>query len=229
MKIYNIEQAWMISERGIEHGTNAYSALRLVDQKTGKFDQRYSESFFRKFSLSYSRNQSIAEVWRRPKVEGFKIKNLNFPDLTRIAGQPSVHAFSQSVINIFGSKLLSDGEILPFDMEGYEYSWFRVTQVLNVLKTDGSMGFTADPEYIPYLEKYDFHADRLEGIHLFHIVNHPGTFATNLFVDLVREHNLKGLTFQLIWDSENPDYVDERFKPEVWTEIKTRHAKRQIL
>jgi hypothetical protein len=229
MKIYNIEQAWVISERGIEHGISEYSGLGLLNQKTGKFDQRYSSDFFREFSLNYPRNQSIAGVWKNPEIGEFQYKDFPFPDITRIAGEATVHLFSQSTLERIGSKITRDGEILLFQSQKRSYSWFRILQVLNVLKTDSSMGFTADPEYIPYLEKYDFHADRLESIHLFHIVNHPGTFATNLFVDLVKEHNLKGLTFQLIWDSENPDYVDERFKPEVWAEIKTRHAKRQTL
>jgi hypothetical protein len=222
MKIYKIEQTWEPNN----HGTSIYSSIALVDQKTGKFDQRYSENFFREFSRNYSRNQPIIEVWKNPRADEFKYKEYPFPDMTRIAAEATVYLFSQSTLEKIGSTIKNDGEILPFQGQKLSYSWFRILQVLNVLKTDGAMGFTANPEYIPYLEKYDFHTDPLENIYLFHIVNHPGTFATDLFVDLVKQHDFKGLDFLLIWDSENPDYVDERFKPEVWAEIKKRHANR---
>jgi hypothetical protein len=109
------------------------------------------------------------------------------------------------------------------------YYWFRVMRyVEGALRLENAMGFAHDPEWVSYLEKYDFHPEKLEGVYLFNISKptHPGTFATGAFVDLVRKHDLKGLEFQLIWDSEDPDYVDERFKPEIWAEIKARHAKR---
>jgi hypothetical protein len=222
MRIYEIEQIWLNDV----NNTNRYSALGLIDQKTSKWDQRYSKNFFREFFSNYSRNQSIIEVWKNPKIEEFKYKDYPFPNFTRMAGETTVHVFSQPTLDKIGSTIKNDGEILPFQGQKLSYSWFRILQVLNVLKTDSAMGFTANPEYIPYLEKYDFHTDPLEGIYLFHIVNHPGTFATDLFVDLVKQYDFKGLDFLLIWDSENPDYIDERFKPEVWAEIKSRHAKR---
>jgi hypothetical protein len=222
MKIYKIDQAWL---HELNH-PDSYSAIRLVDQKTRKFDQRYSSDFFRKIFSNYLSNQSILEIWKNPRIEEFKYKEYPFPDISRIAGQPSVHIFSQDTLEEIGSAIKNDGEILPFQGQKLSYSWFRILRDLNVLKTDSAMGFTANPEYIPYFEKYDFHTEPLEGIYLFHIINHPGTFATDLFVDLVKQYDLKGLDFLLIWDSENPDYIDERFKPEVWAEIKSRHTKR---
>jgi hypothetical protein len=225
MKVYMIDQLWLNDVLN----TNRYSAIGLVDQKTGKFDQRYSENFFRNFSLKYSRNQPIVAVWKHPNIEEFQYKDFPFPDVTRIAGEATVYLFSQATLEKIGSVIKNDGEILAFQGKKLPYSWFRILKVLNVLETEDAIGFTNNPEYIPYFEKYNFYADRLENTYLFHIVNHPGTFATDLFVDLVRKYDLKGLDFLLIWDSENPDYIDERFKPEVWAEIKTRHAKRQIL
>jgi hypothetical protein len=222
MKVYAIDQAWI---HEWDH-PNSFSFLRLINLKIGKFDQKYSRDFFREIFSNYSSNQPIIESWRNPKIEEFKYKNYPFPDITRIAGEPTVHLFSQIALEKISLKIKNDGEILPFQGQKLSYSWFRILRDLNVLKTDSAMGFTANPEYIPYLEKYDFHTDPLENIYLFHIVNHPGTFATDLFVDLVKQHDFKGLDFLLIWDSENFDYVDERFKPEVWAEIKKRHANR---
>jgi hypothetical protein len=228
MKVYKIEQACEISERGVDWGKPQYSALRLIHPVLKKFDQKYSTEFFLEIHQTYYGGKSVSENWNFPEIEEFSFQKLPFPDISRIAGNPLVHIFSGEAIKLIGDIIINDGEFLDFKNEGkLFYSWFHILRNLNVIKTGDSMGFVNDPEYIPYLEKYEFYADKLEGVYLFHIVNHPGTFATGAFVDLVNKHDLKGLMFHLIWDSENPDYIDERFKPEVWAEIKARHAKRK--
>jgi hypothetical protein len=226
MKIYSVEQEWLLSDRGIEHGTSKYSALRLINHKTGKFDSAFSGDFFQRIFRRYARTQPILGEWSFPHIEAFVINNLPFPDMSRLSGQTGVHLFSEQVLQKIQNKIENDGEVLPFCSKSLSYSWFRITRVLNALKLNPIQLAEMD-HYISYIEKYDFNEEILEGIYLFHLTNHPGTFATDLFVDLVGINKFVGLRFQLIWDSENPDYIDERFKPEVWAEIKARHAKRK--
>jgi hypothetical protein len=220
MKVYKIEQHHPTSERGIEWGESVFSALRLIHPMTKRFDQKFSDGFFKSFF--YKNRASIESLWQSPEIEVFKYKNFPLPDIGRIAGQTSVHIFSEEAVKRLGQYIDKDGVFLPFtNKNNLRYSWFYILSNIDALLVKSN-----ENDYISYFEKYEFDAPKLEGIYIFNIKNHPGTFATDLFVDLVNAQSFKGLMFQLIWDSENPDYVDERFKPEVWAEIKARYAKR---
>jgi hypothetical protein len=239
----------------LQNGDDMFSTIRLIDLRSKTYMQREDGDFFRNIRQNHPWSEPYAPLWKSPKFSFISINQKPFLDMGKL-GISRVEIFSQKAVDLIGKDLLADGEFLPLELTGavYEshrtkkgaielrevpaasiskelptkYYWFRVLKNLDlsVLKLDSAMGFTNDPTDVPYLEKYDFNVEKLEGINLFYIVGHRGNFVTGTLVDLIRKFDLKGFDFQLIWDSENPDYIDERFKPEVWAEIKSRHAKR---
>jgi hypothetical protein len=248
MRVYSFNRA-------MQKGIDTYSTVSLVDLETKKYLQDEESEFFRNIHQSYPWNEPFAPYWKSPIYSLITFFGYPFADIGK-GSSINIDLISQESKTLIGEHIIRDGEFLKLELsgtlfesaqtkKGYEnrilqassikhpiptgYYWFRITRyVEGALRLEDAMGFTHDPEWVSYLEKYDFHPEKLEGIYLFNISKptHPGTFATGEFVDLVRKHDLKGLEFQLIWDSENPDYVDERFKPEIWAEIKARHAKR---
>jgi hypothetical protein len=248
MRVYAFNQS-------LNNGDLVFSRPTWLDLKSKTHPQREAEAFFRNINESHPWTDSYLPYWKSPLFSLVSIYGNPFIDVGK---ETSItrELISQEAKNLIGDHIAGDGEFLKLELSGkifesrrtkkglFEnheilasaikhpiptgYYWFRITRYVEALRLENVLGFTHDPEWVSYLEKYDFHPEKLEGIYLFNISNptHPGTFATGEFVDLVRKHDLKGLEFQLIWDSENADYVDERFKPEIWAEIKARHAKR---
>jgi hypothetical protein len=233
MKIYSIRQDTMVPER------LAVSYVRLINPQTGLRDQRYERDFILNFIQTYGTLKSALSEWTIP--EFFVVQNLTYPkaplnDIGQLAGMAIISEKSGSIL---GDLLHIDSELLPMvgnkiEVKGKMKPLGKNLRfyIVHHLQARNALDFSKldeDPtsNYISYLEKYEFRIDQLENAHFFKIKHHPGYFASETFIKTLEQHNLRGMVWELIWDSENPDYIDEHPTPEVWADIKARHAAKQ--
>jgi len=130
-------------------------------------------------------------------------------------------------------KPMKYGELLPLMGEdGNTYYLFR-PPVIDALDEENS-DFRAHiyPEYrrVSNIYYHTFIPERLEDAWLFYLATQPGGvnyYATEQFKQRVEEHGFTNMPFDLVWDSEDPDFIDERFRYKPWLEIKRRFAERK--
>jgi hypothetical protein len=234
MKVFSIRQQVTVPER------LACSFVKLVNPQTGLRDQRYEREYILKFRETFGpyRGKSALPSWETP--EFFVAQNRDFPkaplnDIGQMAGIPIISERTRTIVSkfleadaellpILGNKIEIKGKMKPLN-ETLKFYIVHHLQKRDCLDLE-ALGEDPNNDYISYLEKYEFRPEALENAHFFQIKHHPGYFASETFIQLLEQHDLRGMVWELIWDSENPDYVDERFKPEVWAEIKARKAKK---
>lgn len=126
----------------------------------------------------------------------------------------------------YGELLLLMGE------DGNTYYLFR-PPVIDALDEENS-DFTSDtyPEYrrVHTIFYHTFIPERLEDAWLFYLATQPGGvnyYATEQFKQRVEEHGFTNIPFDLVWDSEDPDFIDTRFRYKPWLEIKRKFAERK--
>jgi hypothetical protein len=175
-------------------------------------------------NLKYSGVEDYLELWKRGTVADQN-------EIPRLENLPICDMRSDLVFNLFilNEKAYSKlkiflrkyGEFSKIDfVEGYHFFF------CNNLKDYVDENYSAKKTFRPNLDWYAFiQSEHLDDVFITKYESHS-CFCTETFKTFYQSELLTGLDFLLIWDSENSDYVDERFKPEVWAEIKSRHAKR---
>lgn len=97
-------------------------------------------------------------------------------------------------------------EILPLQCSEGEYYALNITEVLDCIDYEKSEYKTfSDGIRIMRFIKYSFREDKVNGKHIFKIVDEPRRrpFVSDEFRQRVLNSNLTGFKFELAWDSEN--------------------------
>jgi len=128
-------------------------------------------------------------------------------------------------------KPMTYGELLPLKAEdGNTYYLFR-PPVIDALDEQNSDFKVNDYGNVRGgIGYHTFLPERLEDAWLFYLKTQPGGvnyYATEQFKQRVEEHGFTNLPFDLVWDSEDPEFQDGRFKPEVWEATKRKFAERR--
>jgi len=128
-------------------------------------------------------------------------------------------------------KPMTYGELLPLKAEdGNTYYLFR-PPVIDALDEENSDFKVNDYGNVRGgIGYHTFLPERLEDAWLFYLKTQPGGvnyYATEQFKQRVEEHGFTNLPFDLVWDSEDPEFQDGRFKPEVWEATKRKFAERR--
>ena len=81
---------------------------------------------------------------------------------------------------------------------------------------------------MPYHHIYGFHEEKIAGLNIFKVSEQPlgGYFISEASKERLETSDLRSnLVFLLVWDSDDPDYRDERYDgmPGTWEAIKHRH------
>ncbi len=141
----------------------------------------------------------MAHLWTPRLVKGRVRPYNDYPCCTMY-----IPAFSQKAVDALRDMLEPNGELLPLVSTVGSYYAYNVTTVADVLDHDRSevkWFETAKRKVIAMsIDRYEFHPEKLEGLSIFRIVEEPlKTYVTNLFVERVREHKLRGFVFVKLW------------------------------
>lgn len=128
-------------------------------------------------------------------------------------------------------KPMTYGELLPLKGEdGNTYYLFR-PPVIDALDEENSDFKVDDYGYVRGgIGYHTFHPERLKDAWLFYLKTQPSGvnyYATEQFKQRVEEHGFTNLPFNLVWDSEDPEFQDGRYTPKAWATIKRKFAERK--
>jgi len=134
---------------------------------------------------------------------------------------------SDRAVEGLGPLITACGELLPLGYPEFPYQALNVLDIRDAVDLERSLvewrevapygGFYYEPKI------YTFIPEALEGATLFKPLQEFADgeiLATDAFKDAFEALGLVGFNFQLIWDSENPNYHDERYTPERWAMIR---------
>lgn len=143
--------------------------------------------------------------WRKDKVkrEGRRKKLGDAPGY-------EIPAFSRRAVNCLQSLIEEYVEFLPLDCEEGEFVGINITKVLkNALDCEKSEMDRFDEDRIIMIDKYVFKEDVVRDNPIFLIEGYTAfQFVTDEFVDIVRDNQLEGFCFDLVWDSEKLEVIN---------------------
>ena len=176
--------------------------------------------------IQYGVDFSI-QNWSSPLVRLFE-PNKICSDISCL-GTQNVLVFSDYSLSIFGDLVKQSGDLLELDCPDEKLFAFRLTKKIDALDDRGIIKFdNSHPNYIDKVVQYSFNPEKLTNVGIFNLTQLHSPeywFFTDLFVNKKREANLTGLSFALIWDSEDENYWDQRYTPEIWNRIKLEHKR----
>jgi hypothetical protein len=156
-------------------------------------------------------------------------------DITRpicdisVSGDYWLFLMNENALNILSPFITPYGQFYKIDQikDHYLFLFRNVRDDYfirdRLLKATGKYSFDKTRTGIYRYAKYEF-LKFIEDDIFISLYAEKYCFCTEKFKNLYVSSHLTGLEFMLVWDSENPDYVDERFTPEVWADIKAHHA-----
>lgn len=139
----------------------------------------------------------LSATWNNPEVEGRVVPFNDFPGINLI-----LPAFSQRACECLVDMLTPNGELLPLETpSGLPYYFYNITTISDALDVDESKCSWDDyPFRAGSIDYYAFHTERLAGLSIFRIRQHPiEAFVTYEFVRRVYESGLNGFEFTKVW------------------------------
>lgn len=170
-------------------------------QPTPKWDFEYMRSFD---------GRSKATGWKKAKMDLLaKGSKSARSDFSIISGMTS-YAISSRAHNALAVPLESSAEFLPLefkDTEIYLMNVLDVADCLNITKCECK--YFDGTQKIASITSYSFISDKLMGHIVFRIKELPrqNIFVTDDFIRLYDSANLCGLSFELVWNSDDEDSV----------------------
>lgn len=140
---------------------------------------------------------------------------------------------SRKAVDTLYDLLEGRGELLPLDYDGeQEYFTFHFQRFVDL---DVDKCFGLELRKSPFgmvafnIEQHVFKPKDIANESFFSIIQLTGGSNNYYITDVVKERLdasdlICRITTPLVWDSENPDLVDERFTPEQWANMKERAA-----
>lgn len=137
----------------------------------------------------------------------------------------TLSSISEKFYQDFFEELVSQGEFLSaYSQDGtfYEYHFSKLAdEVIDKENCAASWNNITTKEYAHEIYCYHFHADKLTSINgIFIMYASPDILCTDTFKEKFARLGYQEIDFEMIWDSENPDYHDERWGEEQWLRIK---------
>jgi hypothetical protein len=179
-----------------------------------------------------ARGQSILADWEAPEVKPFwEEPEKPEADISFIgvSGPITVNAKARDALS---DLLEQSGELLPLKSKEGEYSIHNVTEVIDAFDLEqGAYHWSRGVENIAMSipKIFSFKADAIGDRPAFrHTYSKSQMYYTDIFKQRVEEAGLTGVIFQLIWDSEDPNYHDQRYDPEQWERVKRTYPRGPI-
>lgn len=131
---------------------------------------------------------------------------------------------SQRAVEALGDLLAPDAELLPLDCQEGRYYLLNVTRLLFPLDLPNSLVKWEEGPFGPQLSSayiLSFQEALLQGVNIFAMPEHAldGYFITDALKERIEAAGLRSnLQPLLVWDSQDPEYFDERYRhnPAQW-------------
>lgn len=157
--------------------------------------------------LSIDEIQSFNGSSKLMQWQPLTVKKMEDKEISNAPGFYShIPVFDKTALDILRDLIEDSAEILPLICSEGEFYAINVTDVLDAIDYNKSEFKTfRDGKRIMRFMRYEFVKKVVEGRHLFKIVDEPlrRPFVSDEFRQRVIENNLKGIKFELAWDSEN--------------------------
>ncbi|NJK45670.1 MAG: hypothetical protein HC933_16660 [Pleurocapsa sp. SU_196_0] len=177
----------------------------------------------------------LAPHWRPFSVATVQGRNLDTPFMMPFVW-PGVLPVSHRMVEALQDQFLGCGELLPLAPIEEGYAIFHPTVLLeHALELPSSHlgGDLHDPTFtLTRVQIHAFQPEQVSNALVFRIPqyrqNRPfhAVYATDTFKRAVDGFKARGgkvsWSFPLVWDSENPEYHDERYRLEQWRHIQQR-------
>ena len=125
----------------------------------------------------------------------------NFYKLSGVAGVVT----DQEGYKVLRSLIVNEAEFLSLEYENKSIFYINVTNIVDCLDYDDSVvKYFDNTSDVMDVKKYAFMRSALDGVLIFRLKELPyyGPFVTDRFVDIYKRTKLKGLDFELVWDSD---------------------------
>jgi hypothetical protein len=140
----------------------------------------------------------MAHLWTPQPVSGRVRPYNDYPCVNLL-----IPAFSERAIAALRDMLEQNGELLPVTSSVGSYCAYNITTVADVLDCDSSEIDWYDDKSIVLpssILRYEFRSEKLDELSIFRLVEDPARiYVTNLFVERVRTHRLRGFVFHKLW------------------------------
>lgn len=169
---------------------------------------------------------------RAEDVRNVDLVGFNTPSLGRY-----IITLDASVRATVGCLLQRHGNLIPLeiDEEPRQFFLFHCTHRLADALNRAESLLSANKDGITDIKKYEFHPEAIPVPVIFRLPRTEGgpTTLPEVFVDgaayeVLHACGQDGWAFKLIWDSNDPEYVDERFRTVVWERIRQVDRERRF-
>jgi hypothetical protein len=211
MRVYELEFETEMKNGKLE---SKHAVLQILNLKTKQYE--HACYLYRLYDVFHKRENGL-DGWAPPQGKFFWDH------------KPKPDIQFQSTTSLFISekkkKLIEDisNDNFTFLPIKYPDEIFYFVQFRNYLSCiDREKSFYTASRKTSYhsVEIFAFNQEVIKDQYLFIPPDYRNLYATENFKKYVQEHNLKGLDFKLIWDSEDPHYHDQRYRLEQWNHIK---------
>lgn len=165
-----------------------------------KFAKEFSIDEIRLFNGSSQKDHwQIKEVVR---IEpGKRLELSDAPGLL-----PNLPVFSERAVRVLSRFLEDTSELLPLANNEKSFFAINIVKVLDCVDHEKSQyKLFRDGKRIMRFIKYSFDKSKIQGCHLFKIIDEPlgSPFVSDEFRELVIRSGLTGFVFKLVWNSED--------------------------
>jgi hypothetical protein len=209
MNVYELDR-----ERDDE-GFDRYQQLIVNDWKMSNKLEEYESRFG-----WFENRQPIGEAWFPVQVEESKHTYSHIPgDYPLVNGFPNdciTPFFSQQAAAALADLLEGNGELLPLVCDFGQYYAFNITREVEALDEGRSefkllseidpdlLSISPDASDILCISRYQFSSEMVAELNIFKLPKRYHAempLVTDRFVERVRDANLKGFAFNLLWSS----------------------------
>ena len=161
------------------------------------------------FTFNRLKGKPLGKRWKPIRVERVRVNN-------RESGRPSdapymfksgVLVFRRSAVDALRDMLDANGELLPLeDTAGVELYAYNPRHVLEAIDYSQSKGHPGLRGGLAVVNTHVFFPNVVEGVDIFRQVYEPigKIYLSERFLQRWKKAKLKGLDFELVWDSDLP-------------------------
>lgn len=145
----------------------------------------------------FNGNKNLLKDWIPPKLRLFRDKGENKKPIANFMGGFIEISIDEKALSILKSLIENNVELLPLDTEIGTYYGLHVREVDCLDKSRSLVKKFRNSDRVMRVEKYAFLMDKLDGIHIFRVVELGGSrlFVSGEFKKIIEENNLTGLIF----------------------------------
>lgn len=170
--------------------TNSYNGIVPINPADWDVFNRFDGSTLVKSWLPLNVSYNVDESRR--------LSESDFPSLLT-----HVPVFSQRAVDVLGTLLTENGELLPLNCHGKNYFAYNVTNLVDALDFRQSEIVRFSTGRIMDIKKYVFRSESLSEVTVFKLPQTPrmDVFVTDPFVERVRSSALSGFLPEETWNS----------------------------